>query len=211
MRDEKGLPLISIIIPVFNGARSIGRLVDTLIAELTVDYAIEIVLVNDCSPDDSENACIEVQRRHASSVRFFSLARNVGEHNAVMAGLNQCRGDYALIMDDDFQNPACSVIKLIQTCIRSDHDVVYTYYETKQHSWFRRRGSDFNDIVANVMLRKPKDLYLSSFKIINRFLIDEIIKYQLPFPYIDGLILRTTANIGKIQVEHGKREFGRSG
>ena len=211
MRDESRFPLISIIIPVFNGARSIGRLVDLLIDELTRNYAIEVVLVNDCSPDDSEAVCIEVQRKHASHVRFFSLAENVGEHNAVMAGLNQCRGDFALIMDDDFQNPVQSVIQLIQTAIQNDYDVVYTYYETKHHSWFRRLGSDFNGVVANVMLQKPKDLYLSSFKIVNRFLINEIIKYELPFPYIDGLILRTTANIGKIQVEHGRREFGKSG
>jgi glycosyltransferase involved in cell wall biosynthesis len=211
MQDKSKSRLISIIIPVYNGAQSIGRLVDTLIAELTKDYSIEIVLVNDCSPDDSEKICLQVQQKHAAHVRFFSLAKNVGEHNAVMAGLNQCKGDYAVIMDDDFQNPIHAVITLIQTVLQNDHDVVYTYYETKHHPWFRNLGSKFNDAVANVMLQKPKDLYLSSFKAINRFLINEIIRYQLPFPYIDGLILRTTTSIGKVQVEHNPRESGKSG
>jgi len=91
-----------------------------------------------------------------------------------------------------------------------DYDVVYTYYSEKKHHFFRNLGSSFNDWVATFKLKKPKDLYLSSFKLINRFLIDEVIKYDLPFPYIDGLILRTTQNIGKIQVVHEERKAGKS-
>lgn len=60
------------------------------------------------------------------------------------------------------------------------------------------------------MLKKPKDLYLSSFKIINRFLINEVIKYDLPYPYIDGLILQCTSKIGKIKVTHSERQKGKS-
>jgi undecaprenyl-phosphate 4-deoxy-4-formamido-L-arabinose transferase len=134
----------------------------------------------------------------------------VGEHNAVMAGLNQATGDYAIIIDDDFQNPVSEVEKMINYMISHDYDVVYSYYKQKKHSWFRNLGSRFNDKVANVMLNKPKNLYLSSFKIINRFLIDEVIKYNLPYPYIDGLILRTTSNIGKVEVMHNPRQAGRS-
>jgi len=144
-------------------------------------------------------------------VRFFSLARNVGEHNAVMAGLNQVRGDWAVIMDDDFQNPVSEVHKLIEYANNHDCDVVYSYYKSKHHARWRNLGSRFNDKVANLMLKKPKDLYLSSFKALNRFLIEEIIQYQLPYPYIDGLILRTTNKIGRIQVEHEPRRDGRSG
>jgi len=88
--------------------------------------------------------------------------------------------------------------------------VVYTYYAEKKHSFFRNLGSRFNDKVANIMLNKPRHLYLSSFKIINRFLIDEIIKYNLPFTYIDGLILRSTSNIGQIEVAHSERKTGKS-
>jgi undecaprenyl-phosphate 4-deoxy-4-formamido-L-arabinose transferase len=94
---------------------------------------------------------------------------------------------------------------------RNDCDVTYTYYKKKRHSFFRNLSSRLNDKVANVMLKKPKDLYLSSFKVLNRFIVDEIVKYELPYPYIDGLILRTTDKIAKIEVEHHKREAGRSG
>lgn len=200
----------SVVIPVYNGALSIDRLVDELIARISPVFNIEIVLVNDCSPDNSEEVCIGITKKHPEFVSFYSLAMNVGEHNTVMAGLNKATGDYAVIIDDDFQNPVSEVIKLIDYMINSNYDVVYTYYEEKKHSIFRNLGSQFNDRVANVMLKKPKDLYMSSFKIINRFLINEVIKYNLPYPYLDGLILRSTSNIGKIKVSHTERQIGKS-
>jgi glycosyltransferase involved in cell wall biosynthesis len=201
---------ISIVIPVFNGEATIGFVVNQLIESLS-EFKLEIILVNDCSLDNSEGICIDLHHKFPSIVRYFALAKNVGEHNAVMAGLNQVTGEFAIIMDDDLQNPISEVRKLINHIQMNDFDVVYTYYEKKEHSFFRNLGSQFNDKVANVMLDKPKDLYLSSFKIINRFLVNELIKYNLPFPYIDGLILRTTSKIGKIQVIHSKREQGKSG
>ena len=200
---------ISIVIPVYNGADTIGELVDRLIEELN-QFKLEIILVNDHSPDNSEEVCIAVQKKYPRIVSFFSLAKNVGEHNAVLAGLNHASGDYIVIMDDDFQNPPSEVIKLIAAAKDGEHDVIYTYYDKKMHSFFRNFGSWFNDRVANVMLRKPKDLYMSSFKLITRFLADEIIKYKSPFPYIDGLILQITDNIGKVKVEHLPRREGRS-
>lgn len=202
--------LISIIIPVFNSEHTIGPLVTKLIAELPDVFDIEIILVNDHSTDGSDLACIELYKKYRDKVKYYQLAKNVGEHNAVMAGLNQMSGEYAVIMDDDFQNPVSEVLKLIQFGLENEYDVVYTWYEKKQHSFLRNIGSSFNNFVANIMLKKPKDLYLSSFKLLNRYLVNEIIKYDSPYPYIDGLILRTTSNIGKIEVKHNKRLEGRS-
>jgi glycosyltransferase involved in cell wall biosynthesis len=200
---------LSIVIPVFNGASTIGELVDRLIHRLD-QCQLEIILINDHSHDNSEEVCIGIQRKYPRIVCFYSLAKNVGEHNAVLAGLNNVSGDYVVIMDDDFQNPPAEVIKLVDAAIENEYDVIYTYYDKKQHSFFRNFGSWFNDKMANIMLHKPKDLYLSSFKLINRFLVNEITKYKSPFPYIDGLILQTTDNIGKVKVEHHERREGRS-
>lgn len=202
---------ISVVIPVYNSENSIERVVTNLIDNLSLKYNLEIVLVNDGSKDKSDEVCISLFNKNREIVKFYSLAKNVGEHNAVMAGLNMCNGDYVVIMDDDFQNPISEVIKLFEYAIKTDYDVVYTYYAKKQHSFFRNLGSKFNDKVANVMLNKPKDLYLSSFKLINRFLVNEIVNYNLPYPYVDGLILRSTDKIGKIEVDHQKREVGKSG
>lgn len=202
---------VSVVIPVFNSQETIGPLVEKIMAELGVRYSLEIVLINDCSRDRSEGVCLELFRRFPGNVKFYSLAKNVGEHNAVMAGLNHARGDYVVIMDDDFQNPSDEVPTLVEAAREGRYDAVYSRYDHKRHSWFRNLGSWFNDKVANVMLSKPRDLYLSSFKVLNRFTVDEIKQYKLPYPYVDGLILRTTSKIGQVQVAHAERKSGRSG
>ena len=202
---------LSVVIPVYNGAATIGPLVNRLFEDLEQRFDLEVVLVNDCSPsDDSAEVCRELAQQRAPAVRFVNLAKNAGEHNAVMAGLNHCSGDAAVIMDDDFQNPPSEVIKLVAR-LQEGHDVVFSHYAKKEHHWFRNLGSRFNNMVASVMLGKPRDLYLSSFKAINRFTINEVIKYTGPFPYLDGLILRVTRNYGTQLVEHDPREEGRSG
>lgn len=204
--------MISIIIPVFNSEKTIELLVDSITKTLLENYDFEIVLVNDCSKDNSEEKCKELVKKH-SNVSLYSLSKNVGEHNAVMAGLNQCKGDYAVIMDDDLQHSADSLLELIKfsTNKNNNFDVVYTHYDEMKYNFFRNTGRKFNNFIANLLLEKPKSLYLSSFKLINRFLIKEIIKYQSPFTYIDGLILGITSQIGTVKVKHNERLQGKSG
>ncbi len=200
---------ISVVIPVYNSQDTIGKLVDKIINDID-KYELEIILINDCSKDKSKEVCIDLHKKYLNIVKFYSLSKNVGEHNAVMAGLNNISGDFAIIIDDDFQNPVSELIKLADYSLENNFDVVYTFYDKKKHSFLRNLGSKFNDKVANWLLKKPKGLYLSSFKSISKFIVDEIIKYDLPYPYIDGLILRTTSNIGKFKVEHSKRQSGKS-
>lgn len=201
---------ISVVIPVYQGAKTIAGLTDELIDKLTHDE-LEIVLVNDGSADNSHEVCLEIFKKHGSTVKYIKLAKNFGEHNAVLAALSYATGDYAVIIDDDFQNPPEEIQKLVGAAVSGKYDVVYSYYEKKCHSLMRNMGSKFNDLVANYLLDKPRDLYLSSFKCLNRFTAQEIVKYKGPFPYIDGLILRTTKNIGKVLVKHDERREGRSG
>ncbi len=199
--------LISVCVPVYNGAHSIARLVEE-VAKALQKQAVEFVLVNDGSRDASDAVCTEIAKRR-EDVTYICLRRNFGEHNAVMCALNHCSGDYAVIVDDDFQNPP-SEIQTLLTEIARGYDVVYSKYHSKKHNLFRNLGSRFNDWAATLLIRKPKDLYLSSFKAISRPLIDEIIKYSGPFPYIDGLILRATSCISSVFVEHRARPEGRS-
>ncbi len=205
----KNQPKLSIIIPVYNSEQTIGELVGKLISEIK-GFELEIVLVNDGSSDNSDEVCRKLFEKYHNIIKYYALSRNFGEHNAVMAGLNNSTGDFTIIIDDDFQNPVSEIIKLAKYSFSSSYDVVYTYYKRKKHSFFRNLGSKFNDVVANWLLKKPKKLYLSSFKSINKFTVEQIIKYDLPYPYIDGLILRATSNIGKLQVEHSKRKKGKS-
>lgn len=200
---------ISIVIPVYNAATTIGPLVDRLVGLLR--NRLQIVLVNDGSRDNSHEACCSLIDKYPGIIVYLQLAKNFGEHNAVMAGLNHADGDYVVIMDDDFQNPPEEVTRLVGLAENKGYDVVYSYYKKKQHHALRNMGSRFNNWVAVFMLDKPKDLYLSSFKCISRFAVKEVTKYKGPFPYIDGLLLRATRNIGKIETQHKTREQGHSG
>jgi undecaprenyl-phosphate 4-deoxy-4-formamido-L-arabinose transferase len=171
---------------------------------------LEIVLVNDGSRDRSSQICKELCNEYPGIIKYLELSRNFGEHNALMAGLNYVKGEYCILMDDDMQNPPEEVFRLREE-IDKGYDVVYTYYKDRQDPFFRRLGSSINDIAAKVVLNKPADLYLSSFKIIDRFIINEIIKYDGQDPYIDGIIMRSTDRVGTVAVSHNARRHGQSG
>jgi glycosyltransferase involved in cell wall biosynthesis len=202
-------PELSLVIPVYNGSRTIGPLVEQTV-KIFGSTSFEIVLVNDGSEDDSEMVCAEMAKKFPQSVTFVHLSRNFGEHSAVLAGFTQARGRYVAVLDDDGQNPPEEVVRMLDELKRKNYDVVYGHYIEKKHSRFRNLGSRFNDRIATLMLHKPKDLYLSSFKVMNRFLVNEIIKYRGPYPYTDGLIYRVTRNIGQIPVEHRVSQSGSS-
>ena len=202
-------PELSLVIPVYNGSRTVGGLVEH-IAKVFGSTSFEIVLVNDGSADDSEQVCAQLAQKFPQMVTFVHLSRNFGEHSAVLAGFGQTRGRYVAVLDDDGQNPPEEVVRMLDELKRKKLDVVYGHYIEKKHSWFRNLGSRFNDRIATLMLHKPKDLYLSSFKVMNRFVVGEIVKYRGPYPYTDGLIYRATRKIGQIPVEHRKSLSGPS-
>lgn len=204
--------MLSVCVPVYNGAATVGRLVEAILSELGPNSGLddlEIILVNDGSPkDESEAVCAELARR-IPEVRFIGLRRNYGEHNAVMCALAHSRGDYAAVIDDDFQNPPSEIAVMLDEA-KKGYDVVYARFEKKRHHWFRNWGSRFNNAVAGRLLNKPRGLYLSSFKVISGDLVKEITKYTGPFPYVDGLILRATDSISSVTVKHRDRSEGKS-
>jgi len=201
--------LLSVIIPVYNSEKTISKLVEHVLETLD-KQTLEIVLVNDGSRDRSEWVCSQLAQKF-SQVKFISLRRNSGEFNAVMCGLNHAVGDYCVMIDDDFQNPPTEILELVEVAQNQNFDVVYSFYEKKEHSRFRNFGSWLVNRVTTWLLEKPGDLYLSSFKLISLPVVQEIIKYKGPYPYIDGLIFRVTRNVGRVQVSHNAREEGESG
>ncbi len=200
---------LSIVVPVYNGASSVGELVQALEA-LDIPGGHEIVLVNDGSPDNSRDVCVELVKTAKIPVTLVDHARNYGEHNAVMTGLRHARGKWVINMDDDLQNPPSEVVRLLNYAQENKFEVVYTYYDEKQHAGWRNLGSQFTNWCATQLLDKPKDLYLSSFRCMSAFLVERILDYHGPFPYIDGLILQITRDIGRLKVQHLPRAIGRS-
>src|SRR5271155_1714392 len=170
---------LSIVVPVYNGAQTVGILVRAL-AALEIPGGHEIVLVVDGSPDDSLAVCRRLAAEQALPITVVNHSRNYGEHNAVMTGLRHASGAYMITMDDDLQNPPEEVKRLYEHARAHDYDVVYSYYETKHHARWRNLGSAFHNRIADFLLDKPKGLYLSSFRCINAFVAGQIVGYDGP-------------------------------
>ena len=201
---------ISFVIPCYNSEKSIKGVTDEItgaISEQCRDY--EMVLINDGSVDNTYAIICDLATSD-EHVIGINLARNFGQHSALMAGIRHCRGDIIVCLDDDGQSPADEVSKLLDK-LDSGYDVVYARYQHKQHSLARNIGSAINDWMTQIMLGKPKNLYLSSYFAMKRFVADEIKKYDNPYPYMMGLVLRTTNCIANVDVMHRGRSVGTSG
>jgi len=207
---ETPAPALSVVIPVYLGAATIGELVGALRA-LEIEGGLEIVLVVDGSPDNSLDVCKQLAAEPGAPITLLSLSRNFGEHNAVMAGFSRARGAYAITMDDDLQNPPAEVRRLFEHARDGGYDAVYTYYAEKKHAPWRNLGSKFTNWCADRLIDKPPGLYLSSFRCISAFVRERIVaSYEGPFPYVDGLVFQVTQNVGRVQVHHLPRNEGQS-
>lgn len=203
---------ISFCIPCYKSEQTLPAVVEeinTTMQGLKDKYSYEIILVNDCSPDGTFNA-IEKLAKQQDNIVGVDLAKNFGQHSALMAGFHFVTGDILVCLDDDGQTPANEVQKLLDE-IEAGADVVYAKYEHKKHSLFRNFGSFVNEKMAQFLLGKPKELYVSSYFAARRFIVDEMLKYDKSYPYIIGLVLRSTKRISNVVVNHREREIGRSG
>lgn len=203
-------PALSFVIPLYYSADTIVSLVREIEA-LRIEGGHELVLVNDGSRDRTAAICRELVQAARIPITFVSHARNYGEHNAVITGYRHARGAYVVNLDDDGQNPAAEALRLWQHAVREGLDVVYGHYADKKHSAWRNAGSWFTNRITDWVLDKPAGFYLSSFRCVSGFVAKEVARYQGPYPYIDGLILQVTQDVGAIEVQHAARTAGKSG
>lgn len=204
---------LSFVIPVYNSEKTVGevvRRIRAMLAALDTPYDYEIILVNDGSRDGSFAVCraLAQEDRH---IKAISFSRNFGQANAIMAGLRRAKGDYVVCLDDDLQTPPEEVPKMLRKLLEGNYDLVYGNYAHKKHNLFRNFGTRMNAFMQTVMLGKPKHIATSSFFIVRRFAVREVARYDKPFPYIPGLFLQVTRNVGNVEVRHDARKEGKSG
>ena len=202
---------ISVVIPCYHSRRTLGGVTADLERMMAtrpeLDY--EIILVNDNPPDETWDL-IQRLREENPRIHGICFSRNFGQHSALMAGYRQVTGDIVVSMDDDGQNPPSEIFRLIDA-VDSRTDIVYADYPRKQHSRFRNLGSRLSNRMFSWMLGKPRELYLASYWAAKRFVIDEMIRCESPFPYVDGLALQSTTRIINVPVDHLPRAEGESG
>ena len=205
------MKLVSFVIPCYRSESTIASVVEEIESTMPSlpQYDYEIILVNDSSPDGTF-AVISALAKKDEHITAVDLTRNFGQHGALMSGFHHCRGDIVVCLDDDGQTPADEVGKLLSK-LEEGYDVVYASYEHKQHSRFRNWGTRINNKMTEIMLGKPKDLSIPSYLAAKRFIIEEMLNYKHCFPYVDGLVLRSTRRICNVPVNHRQRQQGESG
>lgn len=199
---------ISFVIPCYHSELTIKDVIDEIRCKMMErsDWDYEIIAVNDCSPDNVLLRLKELAENNGK-LKVIDLAKNSGKHAAVMAGYSVAKGDVIINLDDDGQCPMDRLWDLIQP-LNNGYDISVAKYPVKKQSAFKNFGSKINAIMSHFLIEKPKSLYLSNFSAMRRFVIDEIIRYDKPYPYLEGLMLRTTSKICNVEMEERERTVG---
>jgi polyisoprenyl-phosphate glycosyltransferase len=203
----------SVVIPVYNSSKSIEELCSRLISvfENTIKGSFEIILVNDFSTDHSWKLMCNLHE-HDNRIKTVNLARNYGQHSAILCGFNLSQGKYTITLDDDLQHPPEEIPKLIKAMHDSpDSDVVCGDYESKKHSIVRNLGTKLMNLILSKTTGRNPDIKMTSFRLIKGDVVRNINQLHISNPRIGNLINYVTHNIINAKVEHDKRKYGRSG
>jgi undecaprenyl-phosphate 4-deoxy-4-formamido-L-arabinose transferase len=199
---------ISFVIPCYGSENTISFVINELKEVMDNNhkqYDYEIIAVNDCSPDNVWGVLLELSKD--KRIKLVKLAKNMNRPGALMAGLSFATGDYLVIMDDDGQCPMLNFAQLLKP-IEDGHDVAIAKYPVKKQSKFKNFGSFVNKKMTEFIIEKPKELQISNFMILKRYIVDKLLEYTNPYPYLTGLLLRTTSDIVNVEMEERERYSG---
>lgn len=198
---------ISVVIPCYRSENTIAAVVEELESCLH-EIEHEIILVCDCSPDNVWEVIKSLHQKY-DRVQGILFSKNYGQHAATMAGYRQAKGDIIVTMDDDGQSDPSAIPHMIDK-IHEGYDVVYARYPSTEKGLFRKFGSWLNRVMSEYLAGKPKNVQGNSYFAMLKFVKDEIVRYTGPFPYLGGLVFRSTSLIGEIEVNHRQRKHGKS-
>ncbi len=201
--------MVTVVIPTYKSENFIALLVkeiDIFFTKNHMDY--EIIIVNDCSPDNTKEVLKNIREKY-EKVKSINLLRNYGQHNAILCGFKYAKGEIIITMDDDFQNPPEEIGKLIEG-INMGFDLVIGAYQTKQHGKFRNFGGYIIDSIQRKIFNIPKDFQLTSFRAIRKHIVEAVNEMSVPYPYVTSMLLSHTTNYLNVWVRHDKRIYGKS-
>lgn len=203
---------LSIVIPCYNCEHNIEKVINDFQQALKQyrEWTYEIILVNDCSCDNTIGKLKEIAKIHKNIV-VINLAKNAGQHSAILAGFRYATGDLVATSDDDGQTPLENIVQLINK-INEGFDVACArYIDRAQPSLLRRMGTAMSRKMTDWLIDKPKEIRLSTFFVARKFVAKELIKYDQPYPFINGLLARVTSNIANVDMNQNARNSGHSG
>lgn len=200
---------LSFVIPCYGSENTIEQVISEIeeVMKQRPEFDYEIIAVNDHSPDNVLSVLKRLVLTH-EELLVADLAQNVGKHAAVMAGYSFVTGDYVVGLDDDGQCPMSELWKLYDA-LGTDYDTAMANYPIKKQSAFKNFGSKVNSWMSEILLGKPKNVKFENFGITRRYVIDEILKYKNPYPYLEGLTLRTTKRITNVVMDERERFAGK--
>ena len=202
----------SIVIPVYNSVSTLEELVRRLISVFkTNSYSFEIIFINDGSTDSSWSLISILKKEHPTIIKGINLARNYGQHNALMCGFHHCNSDYVITMDDDLQHPPEEINLLIQRQLETSSDVIYGIPNEKKHGSIRTAGSFLVRRSSKVFANNPQGEG-SSFRLIKKTVLEEFIKNNTgSYVFLDEILPWYTSKVSFVSVEHHERPSGESG
>jgi len=209
MDNNKQMPSISAVIPVFNSEDTLEELYLRLTKSLIVhssDY--EIIFINDSSGDNSSDIIYRLAKND-SNVVCFDLAKNYGQHNALLCGIRQAKYEVIVTLDDDLQNPPEEIPYLLEK-LDQGYDVVYGYPKNEQHELFRNIASVFTKIALKTTMGISMARHVSAFRVFRTELRNSFSDYKGSFISIDVLLSWGTNSFSAIPVNHEKRVKGKS-
>lgn len=202
--------LVSVVIPCYNSEKTIEKVVELTLLEFEKikGYECEFVLVNDFSKDGTFQVIRRLSEKYFF-VKGVNLAKNFGQHNAIMAGLHYTSGDYVIGMDDDLQTHPSQIPKMLDK-IAEGFDLVFGNFGNTKFSFIKKFTSKVASYLTWHMIERPKGISASNYWICRKFVRDELVKYTSYNLYLQVLFFRTTHNIANVDIEHFAREEGES-
>lgn len=201
---------ISAIVPVYRSQAMLPELHRRLVGALEqIGRPFEIILVEDCGGDDSWSV-IEQLAAADPRVLGLRLARNYGQHNALLCGIRAARGELVVTLDDDLQNPPEEIHRLLAR-LDEGYDVVYGSPQAETHGFLRDQASRITKLALQGAMGVESASKVSAFRVFRARLREAFAAYRSPSVNIDVLLTWGTTRFGSVLVRQDERAVGDSG